>query len=433
MESLAGYILALNEGRLDPVLAELYGRKGIAEGRERCGNLLRRMERWEHSGPAVLVSTPGRTEIGGNHTDHNHGVVLAAAVHFDCLAVACPVEGTTIRLRSEGFSGVIEVDIADLTVRPEEKGTSAALVRGVAAGLVEAGYSIKAFDACVSGTVPVGSGLSSSAAFEVCIGQIFNQLANNGSVRPIELARIGRQAENIFFSKPCGLMDQATCAVQGILSIDFGNPEAPSVMPLDVTFSGSGYQMVVVNTGGDHADLTPDYAAIPDEMSRAAGVFGQDFARGITVEQVLAKVAQIREAAGDRGVLRLLHFIEESDRAVREAELLKQGDLEGFLAEVRASGDSSWRLLQNCVSARTPLSQPIPLALSVSERLLGGRGAWRVHGGGFAGTIQVFVPEDMLSQYVSVMESICGVGSVVPLRVRKPGNELLMPVPKGEA
>ena len=427
MEMLSGYMKALQEGRLNNVLKEMYGEECEQDGYNRCRDLFRRMEKWFGDGPALLVSAPGRTELGGNHTDHNHGVVLAAAVHFDCLAAARQTTSGLIRLRSEGFTEVIEVDLDDLSPQPGEEGTSAAIVRGIACALVEAGYNILPFDACLSGNVPVGSGLSSSASFEICIGQIFNHLANNGAISPIELARIGQRAENVHFGKPCGLMDQMASAVQGVVSIDFENSESPIITPVDFDFSTTDYQLVVVDIGVDHSDLTPDYAAIPAEMKRAAGVFGQDTARGLTIDQVLMNAAVIKRVAGDRGLLRLIHFIEESDRAIEQADLLTQGDMEGFLQLVNASGDSSWRLLQNCVSSTNPLGQAIPVALSLSARILEGRGAWRVHGGGFAGTIQAFVPKDRLAAFISVMESVYGPGAVVPLKVRMPGNELLIP------
>ena len=427
MKTLIEYINALDQGDLDAVMVHLYGEQALPVQSQRYTNLLSRMESWSHGGQAVLISAPGRTELGGNHTDHNNGVVLAASVHFDCLAVACPVEGDTIRIRSEGFSDTIEIQLDDVSPHNDEVGTSTALVRGVIHGFVGAGFSVGAFDACIAGDVPVGAGLSSSAAFEVCVGQIFNQLFNGGSVPAIELARIGRAAENIHFGKPCGFMDQIACAVQGILSIDFMDQDNPIVSTVDFDFSETGYQLAVVDIGGSHADLTPEYAAIPAEMTKAAKVLGQDVARGLTVDQVLANAPRLQQEAGDRAVLRLIHFIEENERAISQAEALRRGDMDEFLKLVNASGDSSWRLLQNCASTTNFMEQGIPLALTLTERFLHGNGAWRIQGGGFAGTIQAYVPHDRFHAYREFMDGIFGPGSVVPLMVRKPGNELIVP------
>ena len=427
MTTVAACRRRVESGELDRLLADLYGRDGVAVQRQRYIALMRRMEECGNPGDALLVSVPGRTELGGNHTDHNRGVVLAAGVHFDCLALAVPVDEPVVSLRSEGFPGVIRVDLDDLEPRASEKGASAALVRGVAHALRRAGYAVGGFDACMASDVPMGAGLSSSAAFEVCIGRIFNELYNGGTIDPVDLARFGQAAENVHFGKPCGLMDQVACACQGVVSIDFKEPERPVVHPIDTDFSGSGLRLCVVDTGGSHEDLTPDYAAIPEEMGRAARVLGQEFARGLTVDRVLGAVPQLRREAGDRGVLRLIHFIEESDRAEREADALERGDMAEFLRLVRDSGESSCRLLQNCFSPSQPLEQPIPLALALTGRFLGGQGGWRIQGGGFAGTIQVHVPEEKFVAYREYMDGIFGPGSVLGLRVRRPGNEVIFP------
>ena len=385
------------------------------------------MEKWFSGQQVILVSAPGRTELGGNHTDHNGGVVLAAAVHFDCLAVAAPTEGNIIRIWSEGFPDTIKVRLDDLAPRKEEEGTSAALVRGVVHGFKAGGWTIGAFDACISGDVPIGSGLSSSAAFEICVGQILNSLFNDEKVGPVDLAAIGRKAENIHFGKPCGFMDQITCAAQGILSIDLQDQTLPIVHEIDFDFGDSGYQLAMVDTGSSHADLTLEYAAIPEEMGRAARVLGQDVARGLTMEQVLDAAPQIRREAGDRALLRLIHFIEESERAVRQADALRSGDMDTYLELVNASGDSSWRLLQNCISTTNFLEQGIPVALTLTERFLQGDGAWRIQGGGFAGTIQAYVPYDRFETYRTLMDAVFGPASTLPLLVRKPGNVCIQP------
>lgn len=427
MDTLASLVARTERHGLDEMFRTLYGEAELAVQQQRYLALFRRMERWSRGHNAVLLCVPGRTELGGNHTDHNGGVVLAAGVHFDCLAVAAPVEGDTLRIRSEGFPDVIEVNLNDLIFRPEEVGTPIALVRGVAHSFKQAGHDVGGFDACVSSNVPVGAGLSSSAAFEVCIGRIFNQLYNEGQIGPVDLARFGKEAENVYFGKPCGLMDQLACACQGVLSIDFADRESPVVREIDFDFAETDYQLAVVDTGGSHADLTPEYAAIPEEMRQAARALGQETARGLTMERVLGAIPVLRREAGDRALLRLIHFIEESDRAESQTEALCRGDMVRFLELVTASGDSSWRLLQNCVSTTDYLEQSIPLALTLTERFLSGDGAWRIQGGGFAGTIQVYVPKGRFEAYREFLDGIFGPGSVLALRVRKPGNEVIQP------
>ncbi|CCH48785.1 galactokinase [Pseudodesulfovibrio piezophilus] len=430
MATVQEYKAALCRGDLDDVLLALYGEDALLQQHERWQHLLTRMMPWSKERAVCLVSVPGRTELGGNHTDHNHGVVLAAAVSFDCLAVALPSDGNRVRIKSEGFSETIEVDLGDLSFHPSEVGDPTALVRGVADGFVRAGLAVGGFDACVTGNIPMGTGLSSSAAFEVCVGRIFNQLYNAGSVDDVTLARIGRRAENVHFDKPCGLMDQLSCAVEGVLSIDFLDQEKPVVTDVACDFQRTAYQLAVVDTGGSHADLTPEYAAIPREMTQAARALGQEYARGLTMGQIMSAAADIRCMAGDRAILRLIHFVEENERAISQAEVLRQADMETFLELVRDSGDSSWRLLQNCSSTIKPDEQGVPLALTLTERFLGGEGACRIQGGGFAGSIQTYVPLHVFAAYTEFMESVFGPGSVVPLRIRKPGHSVIR-CPKG--
>jgi galactokinase len=427
MDSVSAILRAVTSGQLDATLAALYGGDRVPVQQERYRSLLARMEEWGGDRDCLLVTTPGRTELGGNHTDHNHGVVLAAGVDFDILAAAAPTGFGVIRVRSRGFSEIVEVAVDDLEYRAEEENTTTALVRGVVAGFKARGWDVGGFDAWVDGEVPLGVGLSSSAAFEVCMGQVLNRLYNDGRRTPVELAVVGREAENTYFGKPCGLMDQLACAAQGILSIDFGSPDTPLVMPVDFDFAATGYQLVVVDTGGSHADLTPEYAAIPAEMEKAARVLGQDKARGLTMGQVLDNAARIRREAGDRPLLRLIHFIEESDRALAQAEALRRGDMAAYLDLVRQSGDSCWRLNQNCISTKDYLDQPIPVALVLTRRFLKDDGAWRIQGGGFAGTIQAYVPVDRVAGYAGFMETVFGPGSVLPLRIRKPGIDVIRP------
>jgi len=452
--SLAGWSRTIASGDLDAFFREHYGEEGVGRQRERYLALLSSVkERFGDrpcasnggaagaSGVGVsgatdsggtgakaaeeahlsIFSTPGRTELGGNHTDHNNGRVLAASVHLDSLAAAFPTEDHVVELYSEGFPEPFVVDLRLLAPAPAERGRTEALIRGVASRLSALGYQIGGFRGCVTSEVLRGSGLSSSAAIEVLIGTIFNHLFNEGRIQAVTLAIVGQYAENAFFGKPCGLEDQLACATGGIIGIDFRDPAQPQVERLPFDFLEFGYTLMVVNTGGSHDDLTADYAAIPAEMRAVASAFGRSVCRDITREEVLAAIPRLREGVGDRAILRSLHFFADDARVVRQIEALEKRDIEGYLACVRESGSSSWRLLQNCASPRAA-GQPIPLALAVSDELLAGAGASRVHGGGFAGTIQVYVPTEHAHPYRSAMEVIFGAGSVTPLRVRNSGT-----------
>ena len=380
--------------------------------------------------PSLLISAPGRTELGGNHTDHQNGQVLAAAVDLQVSAAvsgggvpdAANELGSLVEIYSEGF-GFIELDVTDLSPREDEVGTTAGLVRGVLAGFVDQGFKVGGFKAYVTGDVPPGSGLSSSAAFEVLIGRIQSELYNDGSVSPVELARIGKFAENEYFGKPCGLMDQMASAFGGIIYIDFAYDDCPIIEEIDFDFDKCGYKLCITNTGGSHADLTDEYATVPAEMMAVAELFGQEKLRGITTEQILEKATDIREKAGDRALLRALHFAGETERAKAQAEALKDGDFGEFLRLVKESGDSSYKLLQNIYVGDTGGAcvgggdQPIAVGLAVSEAVLGEDGVCRVHGGGFAGTIQAFVKDDAADRYKAAMDKLFGDGACKVLRI----------------
>ncbi|WP_432736893.1 galactokinase [Maridesulfovibrio sp. FT414] len=424
----------LDQNGFDHELSLIHSRARLDESRERLHRLLTRMETSFNPENAGIASAPGRTEMGGNHTDHNHGHVLAAAVNLDCLAVFSPTGDNRVTILSENYDRPIIVDLSDTSPRPEEEGTSEAIVRGVADGFRKAGFKTGGFNCCVSSTIPAGTGLSSSAAFEVLTGRIFSFLFNGGQVGALDIARIAKRSENIHFGKPCGFMDQMACSFEGILSIDFNNPDNPGITrvspgfpPTDCSdgFYGTGYRLCVVDTGGSHADLTPDYAAIPAEMTAAARCLGHSEARGISASQVLGKVELIRKQVGDRAVLRLLHFIGEDHRAVQQAATLQKGDMPGFLRLVSESGNSSSHLLQNCYSTTDPSEQPIPLALHLTELILESKGIARVHGGGFAGTIQAYVHDSCFNKYKTTMEKLFGAGSLIELEIRQPGNEFL--------
>jgi galactokinase len=368
------------------------------------------------STPLRRFSAPGRTELGGNHTDHNRGKVLAAAVQLEAAAVAEPLEGR-IEVRSQGWDRPFVVDLVDLGVKPAEKGTTEALLRGVVYQFQQRGHQWQGFRATVESSVLSGSGLSSSASFEVLTGSILNALYNDGALRPDELAVIGQAAENLHFGKPCGLMDQMSSAVGGIVAIDFGQPTAV-FEKLEVDFAAQGWSLCIVNTRGDHADLIDEYASIPGEMKAVAAHFGCEVLRQVDETSFYAKVPELARTLSHRAVLRAIHFFEENRRVDDMVAALKQGKLNTYLDLVNASGRSSAEILQNVYAPRYAEQQPISLALALTERFLGGEGACRVHGGGFAGTIQAYIPWRRRAEYAKTMDAVFGLGSVVELTVR---------------
>jgi galactokinase len=408
-------------GGADAALASLYGDANLPRQRTRYAGLLERLGVLLPGGrEAALFSAPGRTEVGGNHTDHNAGRVLAAAVNLDAIAAAAPRDDGVIRLQAEG-DGESIVDTRLLAPLEGERGTVAALLRGVCAGLAARGHRIGGFDACVTSDVLRGSGLSSSAAFEVLVGAVLNGLYNQGTVDPVTVAQVGQYAENVYFGKPCGLMDQTASSLGGFVTIDFRDAARPIVKKVAFDFSSSGYALVIVDTGGDHADLTPDYAAVRHEMQAVAAALGGQVLRDVSEEQALANIPTLRAQAGDRAILRSFHFFEDDRRVVLQAEALEAGQFDRFLALVIESGRSSWMLLQNCYPPHNARVQGVTLALALSERFLVGRGAWRVHGGGFAGTIQAFVPRELLPGYLAEMGAVFGQDACHELSVRQAG------------
>lgn len=387
--------------------------------------------------PAYLVSAPGRTELAGNHTDHNNGRVLCAAVALDVLAIVSPRSDTRVRVESEGYDSLIEVDVSDTAAKPDERARPHALVRGVAASFSEAGRPLHGFDATVTSDVGAGSGLSSSAAFEVFVGTTFVGLPSAGENSLQELAgedvlfvaRAGRRAENEYFGKPCGLMDQLACAHGGIISIDFSN-DPPEITPVDFDFSTAGYALAVVETGGSHADLTEDYASIPAEMQSIAHELGGELLAQCTKEDLLANLPHLRERCGDRAVLRALHFFEENARVGRMIEALSSGDARAYLELAQHSGASSAMLLQNYHSEKAQQEQGIALGTELARDFFAScehPGAARVHGGGFAGTIQAYVPLGQWDGFVARMEEIFGSGTVTRLRLRPEAPRFLVP------
>ena len=368
-----------------------------------------------------IFSAPGRTEISGNHTDHQHGCVLAGAVDLET-AAEVTLNGTdTIRVYSDGYAPV-EVSLADLSPREEEKNTTAALVRGVAAAFARRGAKLQGIDAVVHSTVLPGSGLSSSAAFEVLMGTVFNELFFDAKLTAVEIAQIGQYAENVYFGKPCGLMDQMASSVGGMVFIDFENPESPVVEKLDFDFSAAGHALCIIDSGADHADLTDEYAAVTRELRAVCAHFGKSVLREIPEEEFVAALPVLRTKVSHRAILRAMHVYSENRRVRQQVQTLKNGDFARFLSLVNESGRSSWMYLQNITPAGAAEHQEVALALALCERFLQGRGACRVHGGGFAGTVQAFVPVDMLDQFKTHIEAVLGQGKCHVLTIRPQGG-----------
>ena len=363
-------------------------------------------------------SAPGRVELGGNHTDHQHGCVLAAAVDLEMRAAVTPNHDGVIRVFSQGFAPV-EVALGDWTPRPEERNTTAALVRGMAAQFIRRGAVLTGLDVRVTSQVPVGSGLSSSAAFEVLLGRVFSGLCCGGSVSPEDIARMGQTAERDYFGKPCGLMDQMASSVGGLVYMDFADPAHPAMERIDCDLGASGYDLFIVDSGADHADLTADYAAIPAELEQVCRVFGAEVLRQVGETEFYRRLPEVRAAAGDRAALRAIHVFDENRRAAAEAEALRKGDFPAFLALVNASGASSWQYLQN-VTSGDPRQQALAVTLAVCRCALGGQGAVRVHGGGFAGTALAFVPDDRREMFRRTVEQTLGTDKCRLLSVRNP-------------
>ena len=419
-------IAAIHAGEWDGTLGRLYTNDGVEHARRRAADVLEMFRTaFDPSADVTLFSAPGRTEIGGNHTDHQHGRVLCGSVDMDMLACAAPNGWDVIRVRSCGYEPV-EVKLDALQPCEQERNTTAALIRGVAARIAGIGYPVGGFDVVMTSDVLPGSGLSSSAAFEVLMGNIINRFFCDGALDAVTIARIGQHAENVYFGKPCGLMDQMACSVGGIVSIDFADPVSPSVCRVDCDFDRFGHALCIVDTGSCHADLTDDYADITREMGAVAAYFGAQVLRDVSEADFYAAIPALRETCGDRAVLRAMHFYEDDRRAAREADALSVGEFDRFLALVNESGISSELCLQNAWSVSDPKQQAIPLALAMGRKLLNGSGAIRVHGGGFAGTIQAFVPLEKVRGFTDGMEQLLGAGACHVLRIRPQGGCALL-------
>lgn len=373
---------------------------------------------------AGLYSAPGRTEIGGNHTDHQHGRVLAGSVNIDMIAAAAPNDKNQLRVQSEGYDLCV-IDLNDLEARKEEENTTASLLRGECAAFTQRGAKLAGLDIYISSNVPKGSGVSSSAAFEVLIGVILNDCFMTEKVSPIAIAQIGQWAENVYFGKPCGLMDQMASSVGNIITIDFASPAKPVVEPVAVDFSKAGLALCILDSGADHADLTDEYAAIPAECRAVAAVCGGEVLRDVPFETFLAKLPECRRQCGDRAVLRAFHVYADNDRVAKQVAALHDGDFGTFLSLVNESGCSSWEYLQNVIPAGYKEHQEVGVTIAAAKHLLGDKGAVRVHGGGFAGTVQAFVPVEMLDEFKAGMETILGEGRCHVLSIRPEGGAVL--------
>ena len=371
--------------------------------------------------PKRYFSAPGRTEIGGNHTDHQQGRVLAAAVNLDTVAAVCPNGTHVIRIQSQGYP-LCTVDLTELTPQPEEINTTLALIRGVAARFTQLGCAVGGFDAYVESTVLPGSGLSSSAAFEVLVGTIINHLFFAGKVSQPEIAQIGQYAENVFFGKPCGLMDQTASAVGGLVTIDFFDKENPQIRSVDFDFSSSGHALCIIDTRASHADLTDEYAAITQELKSICAYFGKEVLTQVPQEDFMAALPALRESCSDRAVMRAMHFYRENARVPRQAAALEQGNFPEFLRLVKESGYSSYMYLQNVIPAGYKKLQDVAVSLALCEHYLNGQGAFRVHGGGFAGTVQAFVPFDLLESFRAGIDGVLGEGACHVLSIRPQGG-----------
>lgn len=409
------------DGKYEELLKDIYVDEAVLDyQKERYIKAIESFEELFGEKDVEIYSAPGRSEIGGNHTDHQNGRVLAASINLDAIAVVAKKENGIV-LKSEGYP-MINVSLADLLPKKEEAGTSEGLIRGVAAKLKEEGYEIGGFEAYVTSDVLNGAGMSSSAAFEVLVGNILSGIYNEGKISPVLIAQAGQYAENVFFGKPCGLMDQMASSVGNLIFIDFADVKNPVIKKVDVNFEDFDHSLCIIDTKGSHADLTDEYAAIPEEMKKVAAYFGKEILHQIDKNEFYIHIPEIRKVAGDRAVLRAMHWFEETDRVINQVNALEKGDFEEFKSLIKASGDSSFKYLQNVYSVKNLSRQEMAVGLAFSDVILKGRGVSRVHGGGFAGTIQAFVPNDIVDIYKKNMEDIFGQDACHVLKIRKYGG-----------
>ena len=412
----------LNNKKYDELLNDIYVDTNLLDyQRERYVKAINKYVSLYGDTDVEIYSAPGRSEGGGNHTDHQHGCVLAAAVNLDAIAVVGRVDNK-IKVLSDDFD-IAPINLEDLEIKKAEEGTSEALIRGVCARLKELGYNVGGFNAFITSDVLMGAGLSSSAAFETIIGTIISGLYNDMTIDPVVIAQVGQYAENVYFGKPCGLMDQCASSVGSLINIDFNDVAKPIVNKVDVDFSKFGHSLCIVDTKGSHADLTDEYAAIPMEMKKVANYFGKEFLREVDEEDFFNDIAGARKACQDRAVLRAIHLFEENKRVDQEVKALNNSDFETFKKVVKESGDSSYKFLQNVYANCDVQNQSVSIGLAMSEKIIGRNGVCRVHGGGFAGTIQAFVKDEFVTAYKTEIERVFGKGSCHVLKVRKYGGK----------
>ena len=412
----------LMNGAKDELLMDIYLDENKLEyQRMRYVEAIEKFEKLFGVSEISIYSAPGRSEIGGNHTDHQNGEVLAASVNLDAIAIVEKIDEPVVKIVSGNYP-MISVKLDNLEKKDSEEGTTLALVKGVLAGIKKRGGKVGGFKAYITSDVLIGAGLSSSAAFETIIGTIISGLYNDMGISPVDIAMIGQYAENVYFGKPCGLMDQTASSVGNLVHIDFADKDNPIIEEVKCDLGKYGYSLCITDTKGSHANLTPDYAAIPAEMKVAAAVFGKDVLHGVTIEGLLEYSAEIRELAGDRGLLRAIHFVNENVRVQQEVAALKAGNFAEFLNIVKASGDSSYKYLQNVYTNNDIQHQNVSVALAISETILGENGVCRVHGGGFAGTIQAFVKNEAVAGYKKTMDKVFGKDSCQVLKIRKYGG-----------
>ena len=416
-------ITAIESGQFDSNLKAVYVTdKFVADQKPRYTQTLKEFgELFGFDREVSIMSAPGRTEVCGNHTDHNNGKVLAASINLDAIAIVSANDEGIIRVKSKGHRMNV-VDLTDLEPKESRYGDSTSLVQGVAAGIKNLGFEVKGFDAYTTSDVMGGSGLSSSAAFEVLLGSVISFMFNDGKISAVDIAKVAQFSENVFFGKPCGLLDQMAASVGTFVTIDFESTENPVIKKVDFDFSKSGHSLCIVDTGGNHSDLTDDYAAVRGEMESVAKALGKNVLREISYEEFFAAIPELTGKVNDRAILRAIHFYNENKRVENAIECLENGDFEGFKQIILDSGKSSFELNQNVFTPKNPTEQKLSLALAVSEEILRGKGAWRVHGGGFAGTIQAFVPNDLLDTYKTTIEKIFGKDTCHVLIIRPVGG-----------
>lgn len=404
------------------LMEKLYGKNGVESNVARYKDLVVKFEKEFGDKDMLMFTSPGRTEISGNHTDHNHGKVLAGSINLDCVGVAAKNGSNIVNIVSETFNQKFSINLADLSPSSKMAGT-VDLVKGLLKGFEEKGYAVGGFDAYITSNVISAAGVSSSAAFEMLLCSMLNVFFNDNKMDVVAYAHVGKYSENHYWNKSSGLLDQMACAVGGLITIDFYDPNNPAVEQIPFDFSSQNHSLIIVNTGKGHADLSADYSSVPNEMKKVAEYFGKEVCAQVKEEDVIANLSKIREYAGDRSVMRALHFFEENKRVEAEVAALKENRFDDFLAGITASGNSSWKWLQNCYTNSNVQEQGISVALALTEMFIEekGRGACRIHGGGFAGVIMAMLPNDLVDEYIEYIEKALGKGNAYKMSIRPYG------------